>query len=96
MPDYRQQFPRLISMPEWLALAHADVPPLPWIADNGAEVCSFTVLALDAGILVVLCDAHGREVVRTGTELEYRAIEATAIALGGKVGELVFLPVAAR
>lgn len=95
MPDYRQQFPRLISMPEWLALAHPDAPMLPWIADNGTEACSYTVLSLSGGgILVLLYDAHGREIVRTGNEAEYRAIEATAIALGGKAGELLFLPVA--
>ena len=93
MERNRQKRPGLITMEDWLVLAHPDTPPLPWIANDGTEVWSFTVTLTECGITVVLYDAHGREVVRSATECEYRAIRATAIALGGKNGELTFLPV---
>jgi hypothetical protein len=38
-----------------------DAPPLSWIADNGAKVCSFTVESVSpaGGIFVMLYDATG-------------------------------------
>jgi len=67
------------------------VSALPWISDAGEEVCSFTVMPLGetGGVLVILFDAHGREVVMTGPTA---AIEQTAVALGAVRDELTFLP----
>ena len=82
-----QQFPKLITTEDWLARAHPDAP---WMSDDGEEVCSFTVMPLEetGGILIILFDAHGREVAMTGP---IAAIEATAAALGAVLGELTFL-----
>jgi hypothetical protein len=98
MTPYVQQWPRRIAMEEWLALAHPDVPALPWISDDGAEVCSLGVQPIKhiGGILVSLYDAHGREVLRTATPREHMAIEATAVALGATTDALTFLPVTVR
>src|SRR4051812_26118745 len=59
MVPYRQRWPRIISIEEWLAAAHPEAPLLPWIADNGAEVCSFTLSPIEqtGELLVVLYDA---------------------------------------
>jgi hypothetical protein len=80
-------------MESYLALAHPDAPPLPWCTADGREVCSFSVIPLEAagGILALCYDAHGNEVEPVG---DYRAIEATAVALGGQADELTFLPAA--
>lgn len=98
MERYRQQFPKLITVEDWLAKAHPDAPALPWKGDDGEEVCSFTVVSLpDAGgIMTVMYDAHGREVVLSGDARMYQALDATALALGAKEGELLFLPAPAR
>jgi hypothetical protein len=95
MERYRQQFPKLITIEDWLAKAHPDAPGLPWIADDGREVCSFAVRPLEetGGILVILVDAHGRKVAMTGLTA---AIEQTAVALGSVPGELTFLPAPIR
>jgi hypothetical protein len=95
MEPYIQKWPRLITVEEWLALAHEDILALPWIADNGAEVCSFTVKPFEhaGAVLVLLYDAHDREVVRARN---YTAIAATAMALGAKPNELTFLPAPVR
>ncbi len=88
----RQQFPKLITIEDWLAKAHPDAPGLPWISNDGEEVCSFAVrpLADTGGILVILYDAHGREVTMAGALST--AVEQTVIALGAGPGELTFLP----
>jgi hypothetical protein len=39
MERYRQQFPKLITIEDWLAIAHPDAPGLPWISDAG-ERCA--------------------------------------------------------
>ena len=80
MEPYRQKWPRLITMQEWRVLTDPDVLALPWIADNGAEICSFALQQIDPlGVtLVLLYDAHGREVVRAR---DYAAIEATGMKL---------------
>lgn len=75
-------------MKDWLAKAHPDAPALPWRGDAGGEICSFAVVPLSetGGMLVVLFDAHGREVVRSGGRI---AIEATALALGAATASLL-------
>jgi hypothetical protein len=80
-----------IALEAWLALAHPDTPPLPWIADNGAEICSFAIYPIrgTAGTAVVLYDAHCRQVGVSGNRA---AINATAAALGRRADELTFLP----
>lgn len=94
MDPYVQKWPRKITWETWRALAHPDVPALPWTADNGAEVCSFALEPVEhlGEIMVLLYDAHGNEVVRSASPAEHGAIEATAVALGGRVNELTFLP----
>jgi len=91
MERCRQQFPKLITIEDWLAKAHPDAPGLPWRSDDGEEVCSFKLRLLEeiGGMLVVLFDAHGRDVVMTGLT---SAIEATALALGALPGEMMLLP----
>ncbi len=98
MQPYRQAWPHRVTMEDWLALAPPDVPPLPWIADNGAEICSFVLdqIEVTGDINVIFYDAHGTEVAWTALAVEHRAIEATAVAVGGRVDELTFLPVAIR
>lgn len=93
---YRQRWPNRITMEDWLALAHPHVPLLPWIADNGAEVCSFALDPFDVGAGTLLFDAHGINVVLTAEPRIQVAILETAIVLGGKVDRLTFLPAAVR
>jgi hypothetical protein len=93
MERYRQQFPKLIMIEDWLAKAHPDVSALPWMSDDGREICSFAAIVPREetfSILVVLFDAHGREAARSGDVL---AIQATATALSAAPGDLMFLPV---
>jgi predicted GNAT superfamily acetyltransferase len=96
MERYRQQFPKLITVEDWLAKAHPGVPALPWKSDDGEEICSFTVMSLPrgGGIITIMYDAHGREVTMSGDARIYQALDATALALGAKEGELLFLPAA--
>jgi hypothetical protein len=91
MERYQQQFLKQITMADWNARAHPDVPALPWRADSGEEVRSFTVVPLEhtGGLLIVLFDADGREVVRSG---DVHAIEATALALVAAPGDVMLLP----
>jgi hypothetical protein len=94
LEQYAPKWPRSISVEEWFQKAHPDVPALPWISDDGAEIYSLTVVPLKStgGIMVVLYDARGREAVRSALSVEHAAIQATAMALGAKVNELTFLP----
>jgi hypothetical protein len=95
MEPYVQKWPRRIAMEDWLTLAHPGTPPaLPSITQDGREICSFAIMPVETGGILVLCyAAHGTEVVPVG---ETRAIEATAIVLGANADELTFLPVAIR
>jgi hypothetical protein len=54
-------------MEDWVAKAHPDAPALPWVSDDGAETCSFAIVSLEnaGGIMAVLFDAHGNEVVQS-------------------------------
>jgi hypothetical protein len=89
-----QRFPKLITIEDWLAMAHPDATSLPWVSD-GREVCSLTVRLLEetGGILVILFDAHCREVIVTAPSA---AIAQTVVALGAVPGELTFLPAAIK
>jgi hypothetical protein len=66
-------------------------PSLPAGGFLFGSACSLTVRPLEdtGGILVILFDAHGREVTMTGPTA---AIQQTAVALGAVPGELTFLP----
>jgi hypothetical protein len=92
---YSQYFPRIISMEGWLAKAQPDAPALPWRGDQGEEICGFAVMPLSEarGMVIVLIDSHGREVVRSGNG---RAILATCLAFNSTPWEVTFLPVAKR
>jgi hypothetical protein len=87
----RRYLPKLITAEDWLAKAHPKAPALPWRGDQGEEICSFAVVPLNesAGIIIVLFDAYGREVVRHG---DARAILVTCLSLNSTLWELTFLP----
>jgi hypothetical protein len=79
-------------------LLHAETQPLPWIADNASEICSFALDPFgDAGAgRVLLFDAHGEEVAMSVSRTAAAAVLATAEILGGLPEDLTFLPVSVR
>jgi hypothetical protein len=91
MERHRQQFPKVITVEDWLAKAHPDAPGLPWKSDDGVEVCSFLLQPLTdtGGIQALLFDAHGRKVI---CSTAVGAILATCMALNAAPLELTFLP----
>jgi hypothetical protein len=40
-----QQFPKLITMEDWLSKVPTDAPTLPWLDCFGIEICSFCVMS---------------------------------------------------
>jgi hypothetical protein len=93
MEPYRQKFPARVSIEDWLRLAHPDAPPLPWCGDDGAVACSFMIVPLEetGGVLAVLLDQHGREILRSA---DTAPILATCLALNPTPWALTFLPAA--
>jgi len=83
--------PRRVGTEAWRELAHPDAPPLPWLSDNGTEICSFSILSAPGSgrCKATLYDAYGREVSVIASRA---AIEATVLALGRRRDELTFLP----
>jgi hypothetical protein len=90
---HRSHLVTLVSIEDWVAKAHSDAPALPWISDDGAEICSFAIVPLEnaGSVMAVLLDAHGNEVIQSSAA---GPILVTCIALNPTLWELTFLPVA--
>jgi hypothetical protein len=92
---YRSHLVRHASLEDWLAKAHPDAPTLPWMSDDGVEICSFAIVPVKetGGAMVALFDAHGNEVVQSSA---VGPILVTCVGLNPTPWELTFLPVATR